>query len=299
MSIVSTVALLRPSTAVVAWSLVAATATAAGVAVLLPRPSTGPWAGRGGRGRRSAGQRPEGLVDARPGRRRTEPAAALLGGALVAGAVLAAGLPGPHLAVLLTATIAGAAAARLAANGARARAAAARRRIVIDYCEALVGELRAGQPVLRAVERSVEVWPESAPVARAAALGADVPAALRRLGRRPGAAGVVRLAGAWELCAATGAGLSFAAEQVLATARAEEATDRLVQAELASARATARLVTILPVVVLAAAQGIGARPWSFLLSTGPGVICLATGVALALTGLWWIDRIAAAATGGT
>ena len=173
-----------------------------------------------------------------------------------------------------------------------------RRRTVIDYCEALVGELRAGQPVLRAVERSVEVWPESEPVAAAAALGADVPEALRRLGRLPGASGVTRLAGAWEICAATGAGLAFAAEQVLATARAEEATDRLVQAELASARATARLVTLLPLVVLVAAQGIGARPWAFLLSTVPGVGCLCAGVALALTGLWWIDRIAANAVGG-
>ncbi|MDX6325305.1 MAG: tight adherence protein [Nocardioidaceae bacterium] len=210
---------------------------------------------------------------------------------------MAAGLQGPHLAVVMTAAVAAVAAVRLAAAGARARAAAARRHTVIDYCEALVGELRAGQPVLRAVERSVQAWPESEPVAVAASLGADVPEALRRLGGLPGASGLTRLAGAWTICAATGAGLAFAADQVLATARAAEATDRLVQAELASARATARLVTVLPVVVLVAAQGIGARPWAFLLSTAPGAGCLAAGVALTLTGLWWIDRIAVSAAG--
>jgi len=222
----------------------------------------------------------------------------LLAGASGLAGLAGAGLPGPHLAVVVTAAAAMAGGTRLAASAARARVAAARRRTVIDYCEALVGELRAGQPVLRAVERSVDVWPESEPVAAAAALGADVPESLRRLGRLPGAAGLLRLAGAWELCATTGSGLAFAAEQVLATARAEEATDRLAQGELASARATARLVTVLPVVVLVAAQGIGARPWAFLFSTRPGAVCLATGVALTLTGLWWIDRIAVSAAEG-
>jgi tight adherence protein B len=109
---------------------------------------------------------------------------------------------------------------------------------------------------------------------------------------------VRRLAAAWEICLGTGAGLAFAVEQVLATARAEEATDRLVRAELASARATARLVAVLPLVVLVAAQGIGADPWGFLLSTTTGVVCLAGGVALALVGLGWIDRIAATAAAG-
>jgi tight adherence protein B len=109
---------------------------------------------------------------------------------------------------------------------------------------------------------------------------------------------VRRLAGAWEISASTGGGLVVAVEQVLATARAEEATARLVRAELASARATARLVTALPVVVLVAAQGAGARPWHFLLDTGAGVGCLGAGAALSFVGLAWIDRIAAGSVGG-
>jgi tight adherence protein B len=212
-----------------------------------------------------------------------------------AGIVVAvgAGLDGRHLGLLVVLSVAALGVLRGMDRSRRERLAQARRLRVVDYCEALVGELRAGQPVTRAVERSVDVWPEAAPVAAAAGLGASVPGAMRRLAELPGAEAVRRLAGAWEISASTGAGLVLAVEQVLATVRAEDATARLVRSELASARATARLVTALPVVVLLAAQGIGARPWHFLLDSAAGVACLGGGVVLSLTGLAWIDRIAA------
>jgi tight adherence protein B len=219
-------------------------------------------------------------------------------GTLVVGAALGLGVRGVHVGLVTVTGLAVAGLLHLAAGARRTREAETRRQQVVDYCEALVGELRAGQPVGHALERALEVWPEARPVVAAARIGAEVPAALRRLATLPGAHGVTRLSGAWELCAATGSGLAFAVEQVLATARAEQATARLVQGELASARATARLVTALPLVVLLAAQGIGARPWEFLVGTTAGVACLGLGVALALVGLWWIDRIAAAAAEG-
>jgi tight adherence protein B len=214
------------------------------------------------------------------------------------GGVVVAGLSGTRTVLVVLGGVTVVAGARMVARGREARRAAERRRRVTDYCEALLGELRAGQPVLEAVHRSVQAWPETEPVAAAARLGADVPAAYRRLGARPGAGGMVRLAAAWELCATTGSGLAFAVEQLLETARNENAVARLVQGELASARATARLVTALPLVVLVVAQGAGARPWHFLLDTYPGLVCLGAGTALAFTGLWWIDRIASVAVDG-
>jgi tight adherence protein B len=215
-----------------------------------------------------------------------------------AGVVLVAGARGTHLALAGVLAGAGWAVLRLLARARAERDAAVRRRLVVDYAEALAGELRAGQPVLAALERAAPVWPDGSAVAAAARLGADVPAALRRLGADPGAAALRRLASAWQLCAATGAGLAFAVEQVVETARVEQRTAGMVQGELASARATARLVAALPLVVLVAAQGMGARSWQFLTATPAGVVCLGAGLGLALAGMWWIDRIATVAVEG-
>ena len=178
------------------------------------------------------------------------------------------------------------------------REAAVRRQRVVDFAEALCGELVAGRPVVAALERAAQSWPEAEPVARSARLGADVPEALRVLATSPGAEGVARLAAAWQLTASSGAGLAGAARRVLQTARARQATERLVVAEVASARATARLVGGLPVLVLLAAEGAGARPWSFLIGRPLGLTCLAAGLLLSWLGLVWIDRIAAAAVRG-
>ena len=64
-----------------------------------------------------------------------------------------------------------------------------------------------------------------------------------------------------------------------------------INAELASARATARLVTGLPVMLLVTGQSLGLEPWHFLLETYAGVGCLTVGLALTATGLRWIDAI--------
>jgi len=207
-------------------------------------------------------------------------------------------VPVRHL-VLAALAVLAVAAFRQRTGSARAeRLAGQRQQRVVDFAEALTGELRAGQPTVTAVERSVDVWPEASGVARAARLGADVPDALRALARRPGAEGVARLAAAWELSAASGTGLAQAAARVLETARSRQDAERKVRAEVASARATARLVTALPIVVLVAAQGAGARPWVFLTGHPLGLGCLAVGGALSWAGLVWIDRIAAAAAEG-
>jgi tight adherence protein B len=179
-----------------------------------------------------------------------------------------------------------------------AREAERRRAKVVDVCEALAGELRAGQPVVSSVEHAVVVWPELEPVAVAARLDADVPAAMRRLATRPGAEGLRDIASAWQVSRSSGAGLATALSQVADTARERAATRLLVRGELASAQATARLVALLPLVSLAMSAGIGGDPWHFLLGTPLGLACLGGGAACAFAGLLWIDRIATAVLRG-
>lgn len=177
----------------------------------------------------------------------------------------------------------------------RARVAASaerRQALVVAVCEALVGELRAGQPLVTSLEHCVEVWPDFAPVVATGRLGADVPEALRRLAAQPGAEGLREVAAAWQLSQQSGAGLATALAQVAETARQRQSTRHLVQGELASAQATARLVALLPVVSLAMSAGIGGDPWHFLFATPVGLACLATGACFAFAGLLWIDRIA-------
>lgn len=185
---------------------------------------------------------------------------------------------------------------RLVRAGRRRRAALRLEDRVLEVCEAISGELGAGQPPVRALRRCVEAWPELAAVATAAELGADVPAAMRRLGRRPGASALVPIAAAWQVTQESGGGLAAALARSVDTAREARATRRIVAGELASARATAQVVALLPVAVLLAGSGVGGDPWAFLLDTPAGLGCLGAGLALTFAGLWWIERIAAAVT---
>jgi tight adherence protein B len=178
-----------------------------------------------------------------------------------------------------------------------ARARARHRALVVEVGEAMVGELRAGRPQLHALVRAGEVWPELAPVVAAARLGSDVPDALRDLARRSGAEGLADLAAAWQLSTGSGAALASSLAQVVASARAREHASSLVAGELASARATARLVALLPLGTLAMASGLGASPWAFLVGSPVGSACLLAGVALVVAGLAWIDRIAGSVEG--
>lgn len=218
---------------------------------------------------------------------------ALLAVPALAGASLVAFVDGLHLLLALIVLVAATAAAGLFARGRRRKDADARQAKVVEVCEALVGELRSGQPLVTALEHCRELWPEFEPAVAAGRLGADVPASMRELAALPGAAGLGEVAAAWQISEGSGAGLSFALGQVAASAREAQATRALVSSELASAQATARLVALLPVAALMMSAGLGGDPWQFLLGTPVGLACLGTGLASAYVGLVWIDHIAA------
>ncbi|QZY29378.1 type II secretion system F family protein [Nocardioides coralli] len=180
---------------------------------------------------------------------------------------------------------------------ARRREAAVTADRVLEACELLAADVAAGQPPSRSLTAAAAAWPALGPVARAVALGGDVPTALREVASRPGAAELRLVAAAWAVSHRTGAGLADALTRVAASLRADRATRRVVAGELASARATARLMAGLPLLVLLLGAGGARSPWGFLLGTTPGVLCLLAGLGLGATGLWWIERIADGVTG--
>ncbi|GGD13335.1 type II secretion system F family protein [Nocardioides daphniae] len=156
-----------------------------------------------------------------------------------------------------------------------------------EACSVLAEELRGGRDPGSALRWAGEVCPELGPVVQAYDLGADVPAALRRTGVAP----LARVAGAWQVAHRSGQGLADALEAVADELRLEAATRRVVTAELASARATARMLVGLPVLALVVVTWSGAEPWRFFLGVG-GALCGLAGLVLMAAGLAWIERIA-------
>ena len=218
------------------------------------------------------------------------------GGVLVVGVALAARLTPAVVVAGLTggALLLGVAVLlRLRRRSGLAAATAAR---VQEGCESLAEELGAGAGPEQALARAVVDWPALGPVIVAHRLGLDVPDAWRAVADEvPGAAGLRLVAAAWQVSGRTGQGLAAALHRVAADPRAAESSRRVVVSELASARATGRLVAGLPVVAWLMGSGTGGDPLAWLLGGPPGWACLLLGGTLLLTGLAWIELLARAA----
>lgn len=200
--------------------------------------------------------------------------------------------PAQQVALLIIASLAACSAAVLARRRRAARAAEQTSARLLEACEQLSAELVAGRPPGAALDHGAAEWDLLAPVAEAFRVGADVPVAWRAAANRRGAEDLRLVAAAWQVSHRTGAGLASALEHVTSDLRAQRVTRRVVAGELASARATARLVALLPVLALTFGSGTGGDPWGFLLGHPLGLACLALGLALAFGGLAWIESLA-------
>lgn len=226
---------------------------------------------------------------ARPG---IWPGLTLTGGGLV-GVALGSGYWGAHRLVLLLVGVAVMLTVlHIVRRRRRARLADLRRELVLAACEGMAADLRAGQPPVHALSRAARDWPELRPVLVAAQVDAEVPTALRDLAQQPGAGELGAVAAAWRVAHEAGTGLAGPLGEIVLSLRTRRRTAGLVAAEVAAARATAHVLALLPLVVLAMSAGMGGDPIGFLTGTTPGLCCLVTGLGLTGTGWWWLDRIA-------
>ena len=176
----------------------------------------------------------------------------------------------------------------------RRRWAADRRQMVIELCDALVAELRAGLGERRALANACRPWPELEPIVAGSRLGGEPATAFRRLASAPGADGLRLVAACWDVSARSGAGLAAVLDQVGAALRDGAEARAEVTAALGPPRATAKLLAVLPLLGLGLGTSMGARPIEFLLTTPIGLGCLGLGLVLVVLGVWWVERLAAA-----
>lgn len=178
------------------------------------------------------------------------------------------------------------------------RTAALRRGAVTEFCGSLAAELRAGRvphDALSLAATGVESLAEPLrPVLAAARNGSDVPEVLRVAARGAGMQALRRVAACWAVAAEAGAGFAAALDSLAESLRAEEAVRREIAGQLASPRATARMLAVLPCFALLLGTGIGSAPLHVLLRTQLGLCCLSAGLALAITGVAWTDQMAQA-----
>jgi tight adherence protein B len=99
------------------------------------------------------------------------------------------------------------------------------------------------------------------------------------------------VAAGWEVASRSGAGLADVLDRLSGVLRTDEDVRREVAANLASPRATATMLAVLPVFGIGLGTAIGADPAGVLLGTMLGACCLAAGCLLAVAGLFWVERI--------
>jgi tight adherence protein B len=169
---------------------------------------------------------------------------------------------------------------------------ATRRTTIIEALDVLAADLSAGRPPISALEGAASISPDFQFAHAVAKLGSDVPIALTRAAETPGATSLRALAAVWRVTEQSGAAFATLTERLANALRADEAVHRQLEASLAGARSTARILAALPFAGIALGYLLGADPLTFLTTTPPGWLCLAIGLALTAAGLHWTTRIA-------
>ncbi len=169
-----------------------------------------------------------------------------------------------------------------------------RRTSIIELCDAMAAELSAGRTPDEAFTAAATVLDPHVSE-ELLSLPRPPPDHLDELAAQPGAEGLRLLAACWRVGSERGGTLATVLDGLASALRDEEAQRQDVSVQLAGPRATARLLAALPLLGIAMAAALGARPIPFLCTTLPGLACLIAGVALNTTGLYWTRHLAKSA----
>jgi tight adherence protein B len=233
--------------------------------------------------------RPVGRATGRSGRL---PAVGAIAGAglLVVAGVLLDGARGGVLGCalgLIGATVAG-----LTRQYRRRRSALQARVEVARACALLAAQLRVGQVPGEALVVAAADCPVLREARDAQDLGGNVTRVWRSQARRPGCAGLMDLARAWEVSSQSGAPMAEVLEQVAESLAADQSLRAVVAGELSAPRATGKVMAALPGCGVGLGYLLGGEPVGWLLAGPLGWGCLLGGVVLACLGVLWIEALA-------
>lgn len=134
--------------------------------------------------------------------------------------------------------------------------------------------------------------------ATAADLGRPVAPAMRTAAHAANDQGASAAAAIWwgvaaciETAEASGGALADVLERFAAQLEADADAAAARTVALAGPRATAQVLSVLPVAGLGLGMLMGADPFGVLLSTPLGALCLGLGAGLTAAGRWWSDRL--------
>jgi tight adherence protein B len=162
----------------------------------------------------------------------------------------------------------------------RRRSALRSRAEIAHACAVLASYLRVGQvpsAALAIAAADCAVLRESH---HTRTLGGDVVQVWRQQAR------------AWQISTETGAPMSSTLDQVAASLAADQALTQVVNSELAAARATGKVMAVLPGCGIGIGYLLGGDPAGWLLAGPAGWACLLAGVVLACAGVLWIEALA-------
>jgi tight adherence protein B len=195
------------------------------------------------------------------------------------------------VAVLIIGTV-----TRLVAQYRRRRSARRARADVAHACTVLASYLRVGQVSSAALATAAADCDVLREGHQAHSLGGEVVAVWRQQARRVGHRGLLELARAWQISVETGAPMSSTLDQVATSLAVDEELGRVVNSELATARATSKVMAALPPCGIGIGYLLGGDPARWLLEGPAGWACLLAGTLLACAGVLWIETLARLAT---